>query len=59
MKKHIPIFVLFSLAMPFISVYATPQDEQFQQIAHDYIEGYLQPIPKTPRSWVITGLTTN
>jgi uncharacterized protein (DUF885 family) len=46
MKKHIPIFVLFSLAAPFISVYATSQDEQFQQIAHDYIEDYLAANPE-------------
>ena len=46
MKKNIPIFVLFSLAMSFTSVRATPQDEQFQQIAHDYIEGYLGANPE-------------
>jgi hypothetical protein len=46
MKKNIPIFVLFSLAMPFTNVRATPQDEQFQQIARDYIEGYLAATPE-------------
>jgi uncharacterized protein (DUF885 family) len=46
MKKNIPIFVLFSLAISFTSVRATSQDEQFQQIAHDYIEGYLAANPE-------------
>jgi uncharacterized protein (DUF885 family) len=46
MKNNIPILVLFSLAMPLASVRATPQDEQFQQIAHDYIEGYLAANPE-------------
>lgn len=46
MKKNIPVLVLFSLAMPFTSVRATPQDEQFQQIAHDYIEEYLAANPE-------------
>jgi len=32
--------------MPFASVRATPQDGQFQQIAHDYIEGYLAANPE-------------
>ena len=32
--------------MPLTSVRATPQDEQFQQIAHDYIEGYLAANPE-------------
>src|SRR5438128_7896737 len=34
-------FVLVSLGVPLTNVRATPQDEQFQQIAHDYIEAYL------------------
>ena len=46
MKNKIPVFVLFSLAIPFTSVRATPQDEQFQQIAYDYIEGYLAANPE-------------
>ena len=46
MKRNIPILVLFSLATPFTGVRATPQDEQFQQIAHDYIEGYLAANPE-------------
>ena len=32
--------------MPLTNVSATPQDEQFQQIAHDYIEGYLVTHPE-------------
>src|SRR5207237_7723119 len=46
MNKNIPIFVLFSLSMSFTSVRATPQDEQSQQIAHDYIERYLGANPE-------------
>ena len=46
MKKNIPIFVLFSLVIAFTSIRAAPQDEQFQQIAHDYIEGYLAANPE-------------
>ncbi len=46
MKKNIPIFVLFSLAISFTSVCATSQNDQFQQIAHDYIEGYLAANPE-------------
>src|SRR5207248_4675369 len=40
------LFVLVSLVMPLTNVSATPQDEQFQQIAHDYIEGYLVTHPE-------------
>jgi uncharacterized protein (DUF885 family) len=46
MKKNIPILVLFSLAITLTSVRATPQDEQFQQIAHEYIERYLAANPE-------------
>src|SRR5436190_7092698 len=46
MKMKIPILVLFSLAMPLTTLRATPQDEQFQQIAHDNIEGYLAANPE-------------
>jgi len=38
--------ILLSLVTPFTSLRATPQDEQFQQIAHDYIEGMLQSHPE-------------
>src|SRR6266513_2427466 len=40
------LFVLVSLVMPLAKLRATPQDEQFQQIAHDYIEGYLTTHPE-------------
>src|SRR4029453_13273858 len=46
MHKIACLFVLFSLAIPFTSVRATPQDEQFQKIARDYIEGYLAARPE-------------
>src|SRR5438105_311524 len=39
-------FVLVSFAIPLTNVCATPQDEQFQQIAHDYIEGFLATHPE-------------
>jgi uncharacterized protein (DUF885 family) len=44
--NKITFFALFSLAMPFTSIRATPQDEQFQQIAHGYIEEYLADNPE-------------
>src|SRR5438477_9805274 len=40
------LFVLVSLVIPLTYVCATPQDEQFQQIAHDYIEGFLAAYPE-------------
>src|SRR6266513_1812898 len=40
------LFVVASLVMPLTNVGATPQDEQLQQIAHDYIEGYLVTYPE-------------
>src|SRR5438034_5461934 len=46
MNKTQTLVVLVSLAMPLTNVRATPQDEQFQQIAHDYIEGYLTTHPE-------------
>ena len=46
MNKTQTLVVLVSLAMPLTNVRATPQDEQFQQIAHDYIEGYLVTHPE-------------
>lgn len=46
MKEDILIFALFSLIMLVTSVRAAPQDEQFQQIAHDYVEGYLAANPE-------------
>src|SRR5205807_4923512 len=38
--------LVVSLAIPLASLRATPQDEQFQKIAHDYIEGMLQSHPE-------------
>ena len=35
-----------SLTVPLTSLWATPQDEQFQKIAHDYIEELLQTHPE-------------
>src|SRR5437762_4021091 len=46
MNKIVCLFVLFSLAIPLTRVRATAQDEQFEQIAHDYIEGYLAANPE-------------
>jgi hypothetical protein len=46
MNKTKAIFLVVSLVMPLANVRATPQDEQFQQIAHDYIEGYLATHPE-------------
>ena len=34
------------LSLSIVSVRATPQDEQFQQTAHDYIEEYLAANPE-------------
>jgi uncharacterized protein (DUF885 family) len=44
--KRILTTVALSLIAPFTSLHATPQDEQFQKIAHDYIEGLLQSHPE-------------
>src|SRR6266487_3940865 len=46
MKKTKALFVLVSLVIPLTNVRATSQDEQFQQIAQDYIEGYLPTHPE-------------
>ncbi len=35
-----------SLALPLLNAFATPQDEQFEKIAKDYIEGLLQSHPE-------------
>src|SRR6266403_3741813 len=45
MKLILAILVL-SLTVPLTSLRATPQDEQFQKIAHDYIEELLQTHPE-------------
>src|SRR5438876_6846824 len=46
MNKTKTLVALLSLAMPLANLRATPQDEQFQQIAHDYIEGFLTANPE-------------
>jgi len=46
MNKTKALVVLVSLAIPLANLRATPQDEQFQQIAHDYIEAYLANHPE-------------
>src|SRR2546421_6488251 len=46
MNKTKTLVVLLSLAMPLAKLRAIPQDEQFQQIAHDYIEGFLTSNPE-------------
>src|SRR5438034_1776276 len=46
MNKTKALFVLVPLVMPLANLRATPQDEQFQQIAHDYIEGFLTSNPE-------------
>jgi uncharacterized protein (DUF885 family) len=46
MKRNIIFIVAVSQAIPLITVRATLQDEQFQKIAHDYIEGTLQSHPE-------------
>jgi uncharacterized protein (DUF885 family) len=44
MKSIIAAASVLSLSM--LNVFATPQDEAFQKIAHDYIEQYLQANPE-------------
>ena len=46
MNKTKALLVFLSLVLPLANVGATPQDEQFQKIAHDYIEGYLATHPE-------------
>ncbi len=36
----------FALLLPLLSLFATPQDDAFEKIAHDYIEQYLQANPE-------------
>ena len=40
------LFALIPLVIPFANLRATPQDDQFQQVAHDYIEGFLTSNPE-------------
>lgn len=44
--KLLALTVAVSLAIPLSRAVATPQDEQFQKIAHDYIEELLQTNPE-------------
>jgi uncharacterized protein (DUF885 family) len=44
--KAIIITLALSLVFPVVHVRATPQDEEFQKIAHDYIERELQANPE-------------
>src|SRR5438876_1317682 len=46
MNKTKALFVLVPLVMPLANLRATSQDEQFQQIAHDYIDGFLTSNPE-------------
>src|SRR5438874_10002442 len=46
MNKTKALFVLVPLIMPLANLRATPQDDQFQRIAHDYIEGFLTSNPE-------------
>jgi uncharacterized protein (DUF885 family) len=45
MEKFAFLAALF-LSLSLFSVYATPQDDTFQKVAHDYIEQYLQANPE-------------
>jgi len=44
--KAITITLAVSLALPLSHARATPQDDQFQKIAHDYMEGFLAAQPE-------------
>jgi len=44
--KKLAFLAAILLALSTFPVYATPQDEAFQKIAHDYIERYLQANPE-------------
>src|SRR5205814_10262459 len=46
MNKTKALLVLVPLIMPLANLRATPQDDQFQRIAHDYIEGFLTSNPE-------------
>src|SRR6476660_5632667 len=45
MNKTKALFALVPLVIPLANLRATPQDDQFQQVAHDYIEGFLTSNP--------------
>ncbi|MEP6777343.1 MAG: DUF885 domain-containing protein, partial [Chthoniobacterales bacterium] len=44
--KKFALVAAVSLALPSLNAFATPQDEQFEKIAKDYIEGLLQSHPE-------------
>jgi uncharacterized protein (DUF885 family) len=45
--KAIAITLALSLTVPLMTARATPQDEQFEKIAKDYVEGFLQSHPES------------
>src|SRR6266699_6314188 len=45
MRSIVVALALF-VALPIMKIHATPQDDDFQKIAHDYIEGELQTNPE-------------
>jgi uncharacterized protein (DUF885 family) len=44
--KTIAIAIAISLSLPAVKIRATPQDDEFQKIAHDYIERELETNPE-------------
>ncbi|PYJ42442.1 MAG: DUF885 domain-containing protein [Verrucomicrobia bacterium] len=44
--KYLTSAIALAFALPCVAASATPQDQQFQKIAHDYIEGMLQSHPE-------------
>ncbi|MDQ2867153.1 MAG: DUF885 domain-containing protein [Verrucomicrobiota bacterium] len=46
MKLKNILFASLLVSLPIVGAFATPQDEQFQKIAHDYIEDLLQTNPE-------------
>ena len=54
--KTITVAVAICLSLPIVKIRATPQDEEFQKLARDYIERELQTNRSRRLSWAITGL---
>src|SRR6266446_4339204 len=44
--KTITVALAIALSLPAVKIRATPQDDEFQKIAHDYIERELQANPE-------------
>ncbi len=44
--KPLSLIVALALALPIVEAFATPQDDQFQKVAGEYIEGLLQTHPE-------------